>query len=188
MIESFKQIWDIVKGRVITDLNLIGIIVLMWIVSHTNANVLPLVGDLPTAVQPIAKFIVPIIWWGVCQYCIVLSRTQAVLNTSQTYQQEIEHIRSVLAQDYTDIHNSPTAKTIVLDVAKTVIPAAEAVVERELPAAAKPIIEEAVKVAEQAAGLDAVGAASNTAGEAHTPPVIISPVVVEPATATGTNV
>lgn len=189
MLESAKEIWNIIKGRVITDLNLVGVIVLLWIVDHTNANILPFVSFLPAALQPIAKFIVPMIWWAVCQYCIVLSRTVAITKTASDYQAEIEHIRSVLAQDFTDIHDSPTARTVVTDAAKIVVPAVVAVVDKEIPIAA-PVVDAVVHAAEQAAGLDAVGAASNPAGETkepvHTPPVIVSPVVVEPATVTGT--
>lgn len=184
MLESFNQIWKIIRGRVITDLNVIGVIVLLWIVSHTNGSALPVVNLLPAGLQPVAKLVFPVAWWAICQYCIVLSRTEAVVKTAADYQAEIEHIRAVLAQDYADIHDSPTAKTVIEDVAKVAIPLVEAAVVHELPIAA-PIVEAAVHAAEQAAGLDVNGTAPNTAGGEHVPPVVISPVVVSPGTATG---
>lgn len=184
MLENLKPIWAIIRGRVITDLNVIGVIILMWIVAHINSNTLPVVNMLPAALQPLAKLAFPVAWWAICQYCIVLSRTEAVTKTAAEHQAEIEHIRAELARDYTDFRETPTVKTVAVDVAKTVIPMAEAAVIKEIPIAA-PIVEAVVHAAEQAAGLDVQITASNTAGGEHVPPVVNSPTVVAPGTAAG---
>lgn len=189
MLEQFPKVWAMIKGRLITDLNTLGAIILFWIISHQNVNILPLVNHLPAPIQMVVTFAFPMIWWAVVQYCIIQSRKEAVSTL------QIEHLSAMFDKYIAELHADHSTKGLEKIAEQVVVseavPAIERIIDKEIPAAA-PLVAAVTEVVEQAAGVAPVTAAPVTetlpAGEGnvpvHSPPVIISPTVVE-ALATG---
>lgn len=179
MLENLKSIWDIIKGRVITDLNLIGVAVLLWIVAHQGASVLPLVALFPAALQPILGFVLPLVFGVVVQYAIIQTRHLSLPDFT-----EATHIATVTEHDIVELLKAPNVqaaiKLAIKDADEIGKPLVIGAITAEAPILA-PVAEAVIEKVEQAAGL-ATGDAK-PAGEAHVPPIVTSPTVVEPAAA-----
>lgn len=178
MLENIKSVWDIIKGRVITDLNLLGVAVLLWIVAHGHSSVLPLVNMLPVALQPIAGFIAPIVFGVVVQYAII--QTRQLHGSTLT---EATHIWEVGEADILELLKSPTIKAAVVAALKDADEIGKPLVVGAVAAEAPilvPAVEAVIERVEQAAGI-ATGEAI-PAGEVKAPLTVTGPTAGGPDT------
>lgn len=176
MLESFSKIWGIIKGRVITDLNLIGVAVLLWIVAHQGASVLPIVSFFPAALQPILGLILPLGFGIVGQYAIIQTRRLSVSDHT-----EATHIWTVGEADILELLKSATVKAAIVAALKDADaigkPLVIGAITAEAPALS-PIAEAVIERVEQAAGI--ANGAEIPAGEVKTPLIVGSPTAPGP--------
>lgn len=169
MLENLKAVWSLIKGRVITDLNLVGVAVLLWIVAHGHASVLPIVNLLPTELQSVVGFILPLVFGVVVQYAIV--QTRSISPTDFT---EATHIYTLAEHDLLDLLNAPNVqaaiKLALKDADEIGKPLVIGAITKEVPILT-PVAEAIIEKVEEAAGI-ATGEAI-PAGETHTP---VSPI------------
>lgn len=137
MLEKFPEIWNLIKGRVITDLNLLAVGFLIWMMAHENTASIPVVASLPVILQPIAKILFPVLWGVAIQLLVRLTREDAA-NTAKA-----QVIFDNLTQDVGAVIEHPSVKTVSEVLSRDLIPPVEHAIETAIPAAA-PVLEKVI--------------------------------------------